>query len=164
MSKKENKRNTKISKLQVRKALEKDNGMPTHAAKILNVDYSTVWRIIKDNPDLQDIRNSARAKLHEDLESLSTFAVKSGYMQKAVLGADGKPTGETTFEEVDVHHRLDQAKFLMGIYKGSVGIVDESKIDHTTNGKEIKNTGITIIELPEHLKPKSDTEEEVEQP
>lgn len=163
MSNKENKRNTKLSKLKVKKALEKANGMPTQAAKLLNVDYSTVWRFMKDNPELQEVRDSARAKLHEDLENLSTFAIKSGYIQKAVLGEDGKPTGETTFEEVDVHHRLDQAKFLMGIYKGSVGIVDESKIDHTTNGKEIKNTGITIIELPEHLKPKSGTEEEAEQ-
>lgn len=163
MPKKENKRNTKLSKLQVRKALEKANGMPTHAAKLLNVTYSAVWKIIKDNPELQEVRESARAKLHEELENLSTFAVKTGYIQKVVLDENGNPTKDTTYEEVDVHHRLDQAKFLMGIYKGSVGIIDKSEIDHKTNGKEINNTGITIIELPEHLRPKDDKKEEAEQ-
>lgn len=161
MDKKKNIRNTKLTKLKVKKALEKANGMPTHAAKLLNVDYSTVWRFIRDNPELQDVRESARAKLHEELENLSVFAIKSGYIQKAVIGDDGKPTGETTLEEVDVHHRLDQTKFLMSIYKGSAGIVDKSEIDHTTKGKEITQ-GITVIELPAHLKPKTDenTEEQ----
>ena len=154
MPKKENKRNTKLSKLQVRKALEKANGMPTHAAKFLGITYSRLHQILKANPKLQEVRESARAKLHEELENLSTFAVKTGYIQKVVLDENGNPTKDTTYEEVDVHHRLDQAKFLMGIYKGSVGIVDKSEIDHTTNGKELKSGSITIIELPPHLKAK----------
>ncbi len=146
----------KISTKKIKEALEKSGGMPTHAAKSLGISYTRLYQIVKENPELQEVKESARAKLHEELENLSTFAIKSGYIQKAVLGADGKPTGETTFEEVDVRTRFDLIKFLMGIYKGSVGIVDVSKIDHTTNGKEIKSGGITIIELPAHLKPSSE--------
>ncbi len=89
------------------------------------------------------------------MEGLSTFAIKSGYIQKAVIGDDGKPTGETTLEEVDVKKRLDMIKFLMSIYKGSAGIVDKSEIDHTTKGKEITQV-IAVIELPPHLQPKEE--------
>ena len=146
---------SKVSNKKIREALELTGGMPTHAAKVLGITYSRLHQILKNNPELQEVRESSRAKLHEELENLSTFAIKTGYLQKAVLDENGKPTKETTYEEVDVHHRLDQAKFLMGIYKGSAGIIDKTEIDHKTNGKEITSK-ITIIELPKELRPKDE--------
>ena len=146
---------TKVSISKVKKALEKSGGMPTYAAKSLGITYTRLYQIVKENPELELIKNSARAKLHEEMEGLSTFAIKSGYIQKAVIGDDGKPTGETTLEEVDVKKRLDMVKFLMSIYKGSAGIVDKSEIDHTTKGKEITQ-GIAVIELPPHLQTKEE--------
>lgn len=145
---------SKVSDKKVKDALELTGGMPTHAAKVLGITYSRLHQILKGNSKLQEVRESARAKLHEELENLSTFAVKTGYIQKVVLDENGNPTKDTTYEEVDVRTRLDQAKYLMGLYKGAAGIVDKSVIDHTTNGKEIKSGGITVIELPPHLKAK----------
>lgn len=144
----------KVSDKRVKEALELTGGMPTHAAKVLGITYSRLHQILKGSPVLQEVRESARAKLHEELENLSTFAVKTGYIQKVVLDENGIPTKETTYEEVDVHHRLDHAKFLMGMYKGSAGIVNETRIDHTTKGKEITGGGISVIELPPCLQSK----------
>jgi|SRR5690606_37677010 len=147
----------KLSVRKVKNALIKSGGMPTHAAKLLKVDYSSVWEFMKKHPELNEVRDSARSKLHEDLESLTTFAIRTGYIQKSVLDENGKPTSETVFEEVDARTRLQYAVEIMRQYKGSVGIKDQ--VDVTTDGKEIKPGKITVIELPEILRPKSNDEE-----
>lgn len=147
----------KLKRKAVKDALLKSGGMPTVAAKLLGVAYPSLFLFIKKHPDLKDIQESARAKLHEELESLTTFAVKTGYIQKSKLDEDGKPTSETEFEEVDVRTRLSSASQLMGMYRASVGIKEE--IDITSNNKALKGGGITVIELPEHLRPRPESEE-----
>ena len=142
----------RLTKSKTKKALEQANGMPTHAAKLLGVSYQAVYEYLKDNPELEEIKECARAKLHEEMESLTTFAIKTGYIQKSVLDKNGKPTSETIYEEVDVRTRLNLAMNLMNQYKGAVGIKEE--IDITSKGEKINSQQITIIELPESLQPK----------
>lgn len=137
----------------VKAALEVSSGMPTQAAKKIGVSYQAIWKFLKKNPELKDIQIAARAKLHEDNENMIVFAIKTGYIQKVMLGSDGIPTSKVVYEEVDYRTRLQQANFLMNQYKGSVGIKDEINI--TTGGKELQLNHITVIELPEALKPKS---------
>lgn len=146
----------KLTKTKVKNALEKAGGMPVHASKILNVEYPTLYRFMKKNPEMAEIREAARSKLHEDLESLTTFAIKTGYIAKAVLDEKGNPTKEVFYEDVDTRTRLSQANFLMNQYRASVGIKDE--IDVTTKGEKVATERIAIIELPEHLRPKSEEE------
>lgn len=148
---------TKVSKKEIKKALEDAGGMPTKAAQLLNVTYLTIYRQMLKYPELQEARNSARAKLHEDSESLILFAIKTGFIQRAKIGDNGKPTAEIEYVEVDQRTRLDKAVQLMSMYNASVGL--KNNIDITTNGKKIKGGGITIIELPEHLRPKDYQEE-----
>lgn len=146
-----------LTKTKVKNALEKAGGMPVQASRLLKVDYSTLYRFMKKHPELEEIRESARSKLHEDLESLTTFAVKTGFIQKSALDENGKPTSETIYEEVDVRTRLQHANLLMNQYKGSVGIKEE--IDVTTKGEKVNSQSITVIELPEALRPKPTTQE-----
>ncbi len=143
----------KLTVKKVKNALEQCGGMPTYAAKILGVTYCAVWAFMKKNPELNSIRESARAKLHEELESLIIFAIKSGWIQKPILDESGKPTSETYFEEVDVRTRMQYAAEIMRQYKGSIGIKDE--IDITSDGKELQSDKIAVIQLPETLRPKS---------
>lgn len=141
----------KLTKLKTLKALELSNGMPTQTAKLLGVSYQAVYKYLKDNPELQEMKEIERAKLHEELESLTTFAIQNGYIQKSILDRNGKPTKEFIFEEVDVRTRLNMAMNLMNQYKGSVGIKEQ--IDITSKGEKINNQLISIIELPEALRP-----------
>lgn len=137
----------------VKNALEDASGMPTQAAKKLSVSYQALWLFMKKHPELKEYQESARAKLHEENENMIVFAIKTGYIQKSVIDKDGKPTSEVIYEEVDYRTRLSQANFLMNQYKGSVGIKNE--IDLTTGGEKIQSKQITVIELPEQLKPKA---------
>jgi hypothetical protein len=144
---------SKLTKENVTEALEITGGMPTHAAKLLGVSYSAIHSFMKKNPKFKAIREASRYKLHEELESLSVFVIKTGYLQIAVLDEQGKPTSETKYVEVDVRKRLNLGAHLLRIYKNQAGIKDE--LDITTKGKEIKGK-ITVIELPEILRKTTD--------
>lgn len=145
---------SKLTKKNVKKSLKLTGGMPTHAAKLLGVSYSALHSFINKNPEFKEIKEGFRAKLHGDLESLSVFAIKTGYLQRFVLDEKGNPTSEIKYDEVDVQTRLNMAKHIMSIYKSSTGIKDE--IDVTSKNKALKGGGITIIELPEILRKSSD--------
>ena len=140
---------SKLTKKNVKEALERTGGMPTHTAKLLGVSYSAIHKFISNNPEYKVIKEGFRAKLHGEMESLSVFAIKTGYLQRAALDEQGNPTPEIKYDKVDARTRLNIAKHLMSIYKSSTGIKDE--IDVTSKNKALKG-GITIIELPKHLK------------
>lgn len=144
----------------VKAALEVSSGMPTQAAKKIGVSYQAIWKFLKKNPELKEFQNAARAKLHEETENMIVFAIKTGYVQKSVLDENGIPTKEIAYEEVDYRTRLSQANFLMSQYKGSVGIKEE--IDITTNGKDLPANQISVIELPEALRPKNTQQSDIQ--
>ena len=119
---------SKLTKKNVEAALESTGGMPTHAAKLLGVSYSAIHKFISNNPELKVIKEGFRAKLHGEMESLSVFVIKTGYVQTVVLDENGNPTSETKDDEVDVRTRLSMASKLMGMYRSSTGIKDEVDI------------------------------------
>lgn len=148
---------SKLSKKKVIEALEKNSGMPTQAAKQLGVTYQGLWNYIQRNPELKQVQDLEREKAFYDAEQFLTFAYKTGYIQTSELDQNGRPTKEVLFESVDYRTRIETAKAIMSQHKGAVGIKEE--IDVTSKGEKVNSQSITVIELPEALRPKPTTQE-----
>lgn len=119
----------KIAIEDIRTALEATNGQPVAAAKRLNVDYSSLWRRIRSEPELMEIQKAARSRAFQELENITTFAARTGYMQKTILDADGKLTNQIELVPIDERTRVDLAFRLMNLFKADAGIVDEVSIN-----------------------------------
>lgn len=123
--------NTKATDRQIKKALIDTGGMPTQAAKLLNIDYSTIWLRIRANPELKAIQKSQRSKTFLELQQLTTFVAKTGHIQKSVLDEEGKLTGETELVKVSENLQMDSAFRLMGMFKADEDISDEVNVNIT---------------------------------
>ncbi len=114
---------------QVKEALTTTNGQPVAAAKLLSVDYTTLYRFIRLHPELLIFQQSARAKTFNELESIVSFAVKSGYVQRSILDQNGNIIGEVELVPIDERTRIDSAFKMMNLYKNDAGIVDEVNVN-----------------------------------
>lgn len=116
---------------QIEEALINSSGQPAIAAKILNISYVQVYRRIRANKNLLDIQKAQRSKTFVELSQLTSFAIKTGFIQRSVLDEDGKITNDTQLEEIDPRTRMDAAFKLMGMFKGDEDIADNVNVNLT---------------------------------
>lgn len=121
--------NIKATDKQIKKALIDAGGMPTQAAKILNIEYVTIYLRIRANPELMAIQKSQRSKTFQDLQQITVLVAKSGHIQKSVLDENGKLTNETELVKVSENLQLDAAFRLMGMFKGDEDIAEEVNVN-----------------------------------
>lgn len=131
------------------KALIEANGQPTKAAEILGVKYLTVWRRIKDNPELQEIKKAQRGKTFNDLYNLSTILALAGIMKVPVTD---KETGEVIpgqFKNiaVDVRTRQNMIGQLLNLFKADEGIKNEIVVETKNTVDTSKLSDSTLDEI-----------------
>lgn len=119
----------RVTDEEVKAALIASNGRISEAAKALSLNRSHLHTRIKKSVELSEIRANARAMLFSDMSDLVENAVKTGYMTRAELDEEGKPTGGKIITAIPETVRLDAAFKLMQMFKGDDGIVDKVEVD-----------------------------------
>lgn len=131
------------------KALIEANGQPTKAADILGVKYLTVWRRIKDNPALQEVKVAHRAKTFNDLHNTATVLALAGIMKVPITDEE---TGEVIpgkFKNVAVDVRTRQVMIsqLLTLFKSDEGIVDTQNVNVKSDFDPSKLSDSALDEL-----------------
>ena len=131
------------------KALIEANGQPTKAAEILGVKYLTVWRRIKDNPTLQEVKVAHRAKTFNDLHNTATVLALAGIMKVPVTDDE---TGEVIpgkFKNiaVDVRTRQVMISQLLTLFKSDEGIIDTQNVNVKSDFDPSKLSDSALDEL-----------------
>ena len=101
-------REKQYSDAKLEKALIEANGQPTKAAEILGVTYMSVWKRIKEKPELQDVKKAHRAKTFNDLHNTAAILALAGIMK---VPMSDEETGEVIpgkFKNIAVDIRTRQ--------------------------------------------------------
>lgn len=125
----------KVTDEEIEQALIQANGQPTKCAEILDVDYTTIWRRIRDNPHLEDVKQAYRGRTFQHINSMSSIAVMSGVIKQprshpetGVVERDDE--GKVIYDEiaVSINQRMHHGNLLMNMYKGDEGIKDQLEL------------------------------------
>lgn len=114
-------------------ALEKAHGQPTKAAEILGVKYVTVWRRIRDNPELAELKAAYRAKVFQDLHNLTTVMALAGVVREPRVDKETNEVIPNEFlnRRVDYKTRQATALSLLNLFKGDEGIKDNLVVEQS---------------------------------
>lgn len=140
---------------QLKQALIKANGKPVEAAKILGVEYITVYVRVRANPELQAVQKASRARKFNEYTDILDFLAKTGHIQRSVVGDDGKVTSQIELVPVDERTRIDTIHRLANTFKADDGIVDEVKV-------EANVTASGSISIDKWLEKNNEAKEEAE--
>lgn len=130
-----------INEDELKEALIECEGQPVATAKKLGVDYTTVYKRIRQSPELQQIQKSYRAKSHNELANNVVFAAKTGYIKRLKLDENGKLTNEIELVPVDYKTQLECANKIIQLTKNDAGIVDRIEIQ-----TEEKIVGVKLVD------------------
>lgn len=143
---------------ELEQALEQTQGQPTKAAELLGVTYMTVWRRIKRNPALNDVKIAHRGKTFQDMHNLATVMAMGGIIREPKTNEETGEVidGEFVNKKVDYRTRQTMLLSLMNTFKGDEGIKDTIVVE---------NSGINLAKmsdagLEELMKAVSDDEED----
>lgn len=91
----------KLSIAKATKALREHHGVILYAAEACGVARQTFWKFMKDNPELEDVRNECEEGLLDIGEKHLTTAIGTGDMKtiRWHLERKGKNRGYTTRQE-----------------------------------------------------------------
>jgi len=110
----------------IKKALIKTNGQPTKAAEMLNVDYSWLYRRIRQNPELYEIQKAYRSRTFQTVANMSVNALIYGVMQEPETDEDGNIIdGKFKKVKVPMANRLSLIPTIMQTFKTDDGIREE---------------------------------------
>ena len=119
----------KFTDEELKEALIRANGKPVKAAELLDADYTTVYVRVRANPELQAVQKAARAKTFNECNDMLIFLGKTGFIQRSVIGEDGKVTAKVELVPVDERTRIDTLHRLANTFKADDGIVDEVNVN-----------------------------------
>lgn len=123
---------------EIKEALIKAEGQPVVASKILNADYSHIYRRIRKNPELLEIQKAYRARTFQNVSNLTLTTFLTGVMKSPAVDEEGEiikdEKGRIIYKDVyvDTRTRLGLAPNLMQTFKSDEGIKEEIEI--TTKG------------------------------
>ena len=114
---------------QIKQALIQANGQPTKASEILGVEYSGVYRRIRQNPELYEIQKAYRSRTFQTVANMSVNALIYGIMQEPETDEDGNII-EGKFKKVKVPmaNRLALIPNIMQTFKTDDGIKEEVSV------------------------------------
>ena len=123
---------------EIKEALIKAEGQPVVASKILNADYSHIYRRIRKNPELLEIQKAYRARTFQNVSNLTLTTFLTGVMKSPAVDEEGEiikdEKGRIIYKDVyvDTRTRLGLVPNLMQTFKSDEGIKEEIEI--TTKG------------------------------
>ncbi len=110
-------------------ALIETNGQPTKAADKLGVEYITVWRRIKANPALEEVKQAYRGKTFNEINNLATTLLLAGIILEPELDKDGNIIdGKFVKRKVDYRTRASMIPNMMHLFKGDEGLKTQLEI------------------------------------
>ena len=114
-------------------ALEKAHGQPTKAAELLGVTYVTVWKRIKDNPEIGELKMAFRSKTFQDLHNLTTVMALAGVIREPRVDKETNEVIPNEFvnKKVDYKTRQATALSLLNLFKGDEGIKDSLVVEQS---------------------------------